>query len=249
LEGLKKANETTTKKLNDNSVNPNIGLDDFVYSVSQNLRAPLASVKGLLSIAKDHKKWNIPELDQLLGLMESSVYNLDTTLREILDYSRNARLEVVPESIDIQALVNECFDDLEYVDDVSGIDKVVIAPNAIPFYTDKYRLSVIFNGILSNAVHGRDRNKEKTTITVEAAVTNRYLNLKFEDNGVGIKEEYLPQVCDIYYRAHEQGKGAGLGLYVVREVVEKLKGWIHITSVEGKGTTVSILLPNLKPEK
>ena len=70
-------------------------------------------------------------------------------------------------------------------------------------------------------------------------------NIKIEDNGIGIPEKEKAKVFNMFYRANEQSKGSGLGLYIVKETVEKLEGTITLKSEEGQGTTFEIYLPNL----
>jgi signal transduction histidine kinase len=116
----------------------------------------------------------------------------------------------------------------------------------IPFYTDSYRISVIVNNIVSNAIKYRDTKKNDSRLEVTADVTSNELSLIFRDNGIGIPEEYLPRIFEMFYRATERSEGAGLGLYIVRETVEKLYGTIAVESHVGEGTTFRVTLPNLQ---
>jgi signal transduction histidine kinase len=68
--------------------------------------------------------------------------------------------------------------------------------------------------------------------------------MEFHDNGIGIKKEYVKKVFDMFYRATEKSQGSGLGMYIVKQAVDKLKGSIKVKSTFGKGTTIKITLPN-----
>jgi signal transduction histidine kinase len=72
---------------------------------------------------------------------------------------------------------------------------------------------------------------------------------KVEDNGIGIRQQYLANIFDIFYRADENAKGSGLGLYIVKETVDKLGGQIQMQSEYGKGTTFTITVPNFLNKK
>jgi signal transduction histidine kinase len=72
------------------------------------------------------------------------------------------------------------------------------------------------------------------------------IRITLADNGIGIRPEYLDKVCNMFFRATEKAEGSGLGLYIVKQTVEKLKGTIHIRSTYGAGTEMEITLPNLK---
>lgn len=219
-------------------------LDSFVYSVSHNLRAPLMSVLGLLDLAKHENHSSSTSLDQYFSMMETSIHKLDETVKEILDYSRNARQNLTIESIDLKKMIDDHFEKMRFMPGSDLISRTVIVNQQYPFFSDQYRLSVIFNNLISNAIKYSDPSKEKPVIRIVAEIQRDKISLSFEDNGIGIEERYLTRVFDMFFRATEKNKGAGLGLYIVREAVDKLKGSVRIESVVGKGTTFRIELPN-----
>jgi signal transduction histidine kinase len=219
-------------------------LDSFVYSVSHNLRAPLMSVLGLLDLAKHENHSSSTSLDQYFSMMETSIHKLDETVKEILDYSRNARQNLTIESIDLKKMIDDHFEKMRFMPGSDLISRTVIVNQQSPFFSDQYRLSVIFNNLISNAIKYSDPSKEKPIIRILAEIRRDKVSLSFEDNGIGIEERYLTRVFDMFFRATEKNKGAGLGLYIVKEAVDKLKGSVIIESVVGKGTTFRIELPN-----
>ncbi len=238
--------ERTLRKQNNELVKINKELDSFVYSVSHNLRAPLMSVLGLLNLAQFENKGGNETLDNYFEMMQHSIHKLDETLKEILDYSRNARSALTISPVDITRMVQESFDRMKYMEGSDLIVKSVKVNDNIPFYTDSYRISVIVNNIVSNAIKYRDTKKNDSRLEVTADVTSNELSLIFRDNGIGIPEEYLPRIFEMFYRATERSEGAGLGLYIVRETVEKLYGTIAVESHVGEGTTFRVTLPNLQ---
>jgi signal transduction histidine kinase len=220
-------------------------LDSFVYSVSHNLRAPLMSVLGLLDLAKhENHQENSSTLDQYFAMMESSIHKLDETVKEILDYSRNARQNLTIEQIDLKKLIEDNFEKMQFMPGSQLIQREIHISDQYPFYSDNYRLSVILNNLISNSIKYYDASKEKPFIHISAVVTKEKAVLEFEDNGIGIEDKFSAKVFDMFFRATEKNKGAGLGLYIVREAVEKLKGTITMQSVVGKGTRFTIELPN-----
>ena len=103
---------------------------------------------------------------------------------------------------------------------------------------------MILNNIISNAI--RYRNGRDPVIKVNVEITeNGVAQLSIEDNGKGIAKEHINHVCGMFYRATDDGAGSGLGLYIVKETIDKLNGSIEIASVEGKGTTVRLLIPEV----
>lgn len=217
-------------------------LDSLVYSVSHNLRAPLMSVLGLINLAKYEN--DIEAIRHFHTLMERSVNKLDDTLKEILDYAKNARLEPEIEKIDFKEIINETLDKMQFM---SGVDKIrirVTVVDPLPFYSDRYRLSIILNNLISNAIKYHDEAKENSFFTISVTVEEKKAMLVFQDNGIGINAAAIDKIFDMFYRATSKTDGSGLGLYIVKEAVTKLQGRIHIDSKIGIGTTFRIDIPN-----
>lgn len=219
-------------------------LDSFVYSVSHNLRAPLRSVLGLINLARmeDEKQGNF--FSDYFRMMETSMHKLDETLKEILDYSRNARQDLSIEKIDTSKLLSDNLERMQFMPGSDQIVKKIDIKEQHPLFSDRYRLSMIFNNIISNAIKYYDKNKPDPFLRVLIEVDREKVHMEFEDNGIGIDKEYLNKVFDMFFRATQNNEGAGLGLYIVQEAVEKLKGTITIKSEIYKGTTFIIDIPN-----
>lgn len=237
------------RKQNEELAKINKELDSFVYSVSHNLRAPLMSVLGLVNLARvdDRKRDNI--FDQYFNMMSHSIQRLDETLKEILDYSRNARHELNVGLVQIEALLNDCMDRLKYMDGSDTIVKEMRIDQTADLYSDGYRLAVIFNNLLSNAIKYRDTTKERSFVKFHVSITDRYAEIEIADNGIGVNDELLSRVFDMFFRATERSEGAGLGLYIVKETLEKLDGRIEVQSRYGEGTVFRIKIPNLNPQQ
>ncbi len=110
-------------------------------------------------------------------------------------------------------------------------------------HTDTRRLKVVLNNLLSNALRYLDSGKEQSYVKIIGEYKKGNIILTFEDNGIGIQEEHLHKVFEMFYRATSQNTGSGLGLYIVKDAIDKLDGIIKIDSVFGKGTTIQILIP------
>ena len=235
-------------KTNDLLRKINMELDNFVYSVSHNLRAPLMSVLGLVSVARMEDQQG-PEAkgDQLFNMIEHSIHRLDDTLKEILDYSRNARTETSITEVKLDEIFNDTLERLKYLKGFDRIEKQIRIDTEVPIYSDVYRLQVIFQNLISNSIKYQDVEKSNSFIRVEAEVTREEIRIAFSDNGVGIRGEYLSKIFGMFFRATERSEGAGLGLYIVKESVSKLGGEISLDSTFNEGTTFNIRLPNVDP--
>jgi signal transduction histidine kinase/streptogramin lyase len=220
-------------------------LDMFVYSTSHDLRAPLTSLMGLINITRLEKDEMMRKT--LLEMMEKSVQNLDKFIGDILDYSRNSRLQIIPEEIDFEKLIKEILNTLKFAQGSENIERILdIEQDEISFKSDKTRLKIILNNLISNAIRYSDLDKEKPYIKVIIRTFLDRAIIKIEDNGIGIAKEYQSRVFEMFYRATERNTGSGLGLYIVRETAKALSSEITLQSELGKGTTFTLILPNLK---
>jgi signal transduction histidine kinase len=247
-EHKRKKAEKALRKQNEELVKINKELDSFVYSVSHNLRAPLMSVLGLINLVQVENKKTEPDpgINGYFAMMQQSIHKLDDTLKEILDYSRNARSELNIEAVDFKRMVEDSFERMKYMEGSEKIVKTISVDSKATLYTDPYRLSVIINNLVSNAIKYRDVSKDQSIITIDSVITDAKLSVVFKDNGIGISEDYINKIFDMFFRATDRSEGAGLGLYIVKETVDKLHGDIQVTSDMGEGTTFKINIPNIK---
>lgn len=222
-------------------------LDRFVYSVSHDLRAPLASILGLINLADMEKP--SPVFGNYFALIRTSVNRLDGFIKDILDYSRNSRAEVTAEKIDFQKIVAEVQDNVRLMDGAARLKTELKIDNGFDFYSDRARVSILFNNLFSNAIKYQDHRKPVSTICIHVTLSLHQALIKFSDNGIGIAPEHLPKIFNMFYRASENSKGSGLGLYIANETLSKLGGTIKVESEPGLSTTFEITIPDSPPNK
>ena len=239
--------ELALRNQNEELIKINEELDSFVYSVSHDLRAPLLSLLGLLNVSRMDQRPRDPVYNKYFDMMEGSIKKLDGTLKEILDYSRNARTEVLAHQVNLVSLLNDSLKKLENID---GFKEVEISVDTkgihVPFFSDAYRISVVFENLLSNAIKYRSRNK-KCSLHIQVHITRQEAVVAFVDNGIGIDAKILPNVFKMFYRGTERSEGAGLGLYLVKETIQKMGGSIEISSHANIGSTFECRIPNAIP--
>ncbi|UZR94811.1 sensor histidine kinase [Chondrinema litorale] len=234
------------EKQNQELIEVNNALDRFVYSASHDLRAPIASALGLIDITL--REDNLDLIKEYLLLQEKSLRKLDTFIGDIIDFSRNARIDIEQEEISFEQLVKNTFEVYDYMENASLLKKEVIINCKQPFYSDKSRVSIILNNLLSNAIKYSNPYQENPFIKVEVTCSQEICEVKVSDNGLGIPELHIENIFNMFYRAHPDKKGSGLGLFIVKETIEKLKGKITVDSVEGSGTCFTLRLPNMQPK-
>lgn len=223
----------------------NRDLEMFVHSTSHNLRAPLRSVLGLIHLSRQelaiHKTEN---LDQYYGLMENSIHALDDTIRLILDYSRTRQLVEEVEEIDFERMFEEIFNNLEHINSPETIHKEVIVHPGSRFYCSRMKLHLILLNLVSNAIKYYDPEKKQSFVRMQVHRKPDQAVIEIEDNGMGIPTDLQQRVFDMFYRATESSEGSGLGLFIVKETIERLGGSIGLTSAPGIGTTFHLMIPN-----
>ncbi|WP_285008288.1 PAS domain-containing sensor histidine kinase [Pedobacter faecalis] len=235
-EALKSANRDL-KKTNDE-------LDRFVYSVSHDLRAPLASLLGAIEFTETET--DDPEILENLSMMKFSVQKLDGFILDILDYSRNSRLEVKSGPVDLEQMLSETVKNLKFMSQDNGqVDvRLNIRGQAI-LHSDSSRLNTILNNLISNAIRYHNPAAEDPFVLVDVSIGPHEATIRIADNGMGIDPKYHDKVFDMFYRVSKKSVGSGLGLYIVKEAVDKLNGSITLKSEPGRGTEFLLKVPNL----
>jgi PAS domain S-box-containing protein len=223
----------------------NSELDSFVYRVSHDLRAPLTSILGLISLMKietSHEK-----VSEYITLQEKSILKLDLFIKEIINLSRNSRLGITVSEIDFEELINEIFESQHYASSSDKVEHIIEIEEGLSFFTDRQRLSIILNNLISNALKYVNPHEQRPYVKfrVYSGADNNCV-IEVIDNGIGISETYLPKIFEMFFRATQEFSGSGLGLYIVKETVEKLKGKISVKSMMRHGSTFKVVLPNLK---
>ena len=220
-------------------------LDNFVYKVSHDLRAPISSILGLVNIAKNDQA--VENMIACINQIEKSAITQDNFIKDIIELTKNARVKPKRQKIDFEKLVDETFDYLRYSMNSKPAKPKLHLHQDKEFYSDANRMKVIFNNIISNSIKYSDPNH--TEIDIDVEVVNGHAKINIGDKGNGIEKKYQNDVFNMFFRATDQNAGSGLGLYIVKETVHKLKGDVVIESELNKGTTLKMKLPNMRPSK
>ncbi len=219
-------------------------LDSFVYRVSHDLRAPLTSILGLISLMKIET--NPEKIGEYIQLQERSILKLDLFIKEIINLSRNSRLGITVSKIDFPELLNEIFEGQHYTKTAERVERIWDIEDGLAFYTDRQRLSIILNNLISNSLKYANAHQEEPFVKVKVFSENEDCIIEVSDNGIGISDIYLPKIFEMFFRAAQDFAGSGLGLYIVKETVEKLNGKIKVKSKMRQGSVFKVILPNLK---
>lgn len=215
-------------------------LDQFLYSTSHDLRAPIASILGLTYLGK--VEFQEEKARTFMDMIENRIRKLDLVIRDILSLSKSKKMELRMEPIALNDLMEDVLTDIEFNRGRTSI-KLDWPKNANhSFYSDYTQIKIILSNLLGNAVKYHRLDQETPYIHVMFKEMNDAVEIKVEDNGSGIPKESISRIFEMFYRASEQTEGTGLGLYIVKEALDKLKGTIHVESKLGAGSTFTIHL-------
>jgi PAS domain S-box-containing protein len=237
----KKNKEDEIREKNKLLEKTNAELDRFVYSVSHDLRAPLNSIQGLINIGETTN--DIAELKPLMGLMSNRVKKLYGFIDDVISFAKNTRTEIQKDEIDLKNFLEEIVNNAKFRDHASTIDFQLLVSDGLKISSDASRLAVILNNLVDNAIKYHRHEFLNKYIKISAEERNGKILLEVEDNGQGIPQQAQDKIFDMFFRASDNSNGSGLGLYIVKDMVERISGTVSLSSKYGEGTTFMITLP------
>lgn len=230
------------KLKNDELTKANDELNKFVYSVSHDLRSPLTSILGIINLVKVSPELKVAE--EHIKMIEGRVLKLDSFIKNIINYYKNARLENFLDKVDLNMLMSEVLDDFKEL--TKGIQINLKFEIKSDFIGDLFRLRVVLENLISNAIKYQKSSSDFKKIDIYITVDSENLHISISDNGVGIDEKYLQDIFKLFFRIGEsyQVEGNGIGLYLVNEAVVKMGGKIDVESILSKETSFKVVIPN-----
>ncbi len=217
-------------------------LNRFIYSASHDLRAPLASSLGVIRVAKMEVKDKLSK--EYFNKIETSVKKLDIFVQNIINYYKNSKKGDEHVEIVFADLLEDVLESLKshLGSEDAQIDLEIEQQNK--FMGDEFRIRVILSNLISNAVKFKkeDQDKARVAISIKSDLEKCFISVK--DQGMGILEEHIHKVFHMFFKSSSDHSGSGIGLYIVKEALGKLKGNIEVKSKPGSGTEFDITIPN-----
>ncbi|MBX9851313.1 MAG: PAS domain-containing protein [Cytophagaceae bacterium] len=234
-----KISEEHLKSTNDNLRKINIDLDNFIYTASHDLRAPISNIEGLveaLSAGIDNKN---EEMKEIVDLMRISVEKFKDTIKDLTEISRIQKEQFEDiEEINVKELLDEINVGLkEMIDKSKASISIDLEKPTIKF--SKKNLRSIFYNLVTNAI--KYRSPQRTPeIKIKTQQVDGYALFSIQDNGLGIPERHQNKIFSMFKRFHDHVDGTGVGLYIVKRIVDNSGGMIKVDSEEGRGTQFKV---------
>lgn len=246
LERIKRKNKVLERIIEERTKELKVSneqLEAFVYKASHDIKGPLKSIIGLTALGK--KEVDDPVAIEYFNHILKSTKKLDKLLMELLQLARVKRAVVKKEKVKFENLIQDAISHFKHFPDFDKIKIEVEVFQPKDFYSDRNLIYSIIQNLIENPIKYQDKRKEERFLKISVAVSEKAAYLIFEDNGMGIPEQYHEKVFDMFFKVNEGSNGTGLGLYLVRTTVEKLKGHISLISEEGQGTSFYVELIGL----
>jgi len=235
-EELKERNQELLKINND--------LDNFIYTASHDLRLPITNIEGLVNTLKstleEVDNTVVPEASTMLNMIDKSINRFKRT---IIDLTEISKVQRTNEEDVLRINCAEIIEDviLSIQDQITTSDADIRvdthACNNIIFSTKNFK-SIVYN-LLSNAVKYRHPDR-KPEITIRTEIKEQHLLLSIQDNGLGINETHLPKLFSMFKRFHNHVDGTGIGLYIIKRIIDNAGGTIEVKSELNKGTLFNV---------
>jgi len=248
-EELSKTNEELNATLETNKLqtklieDKNTELDTFFYRTSHDLKGPIASLRILSYLAKQ----NVKDVEALSYIEKQSqeVERLDSIITGLIKLTKLNDSELQKEKIDFAKLINECIATFRSLPNFSQVAFKKDVQNDVDFYSEWTLLNAIIQNLIENAI--KYSNDQSPSVQIRVSYASGNIIIEVEDNGQGIAMEHQPKIFEMFYRANNNANGAGLGLYILKRSVSRLKGTVEIKSELGAGSIFTVKLPSLVP--
>ncbi|SDL00654.1 PAS domain S-box-containing protein [Catalinimonas alkaloidigena] len=220
----------------------NADLDNFIYAASHDLKAPINNIEGLMRSLIHRLSPEIlgtARVAQILSAIGLSIERFKRTVTDLTEVAKLQKNEEVNSQIDLASLIEEVRLDLAHaLEDAPGTLEVDVAACEALYFSRKNLKSIVYN-LLSNAIKYRSPERP-VHILVKSWQEEKHAVLSVTDNGLGMDDTQEQKIFGMFKRLHSHVEGSGVGLYIVKKIMENAEGWIEVSSEVGVGTTFRV---------
>lgn len=225
-------------KLLANLERQNQELNDYAHMISHDLKSPLQSLDALTTwIKQDYAEGLGDGGKEIINLIRENVEKMDTLIQGILEYSTIGKVEKKLYSVDLNLIIEDIILTVENPENIK-----FSIPRKLPTIKgDQHRLELLFYHLIGNAIKFNDKGR-KGIIEISYSETESYWQFTIKDNGKGIENKYLDKIFIAFQKLENDYKSTGIGLSIVKKIVEAYKGKIKVTSVLNEETAFTFTL-------
>lgn len=214
-------------------------LDQILYRASHDLKTPVSSLEGLLDLMRSENL--TPSQTNLHTYMNQKVSQMNDVLKSLTMFAEASFEKIEVKEVALKKVAEEVLRDLSYLPNYGNVNIEIEYNTLQHVQTDELVLYNILKCLISNSITYRDPVKEGK-VWVNFSKSSEHLHIEVTDDGEGISTGISDSVFDMFFRGSEQSLGQGLGLYIVKSVVDRMKGNVQWISNSGK-TTFHVTLP------
>lgn len=224
----------------------NTELDSFFYRVSHDLKGPIASLLGLSDLVdKDIKD---PDARHFFKMYDHQIRRLNMIVMELINITELNYRDIKLTPINFYEIVDNCISAYAYLPNYSKISFTIDIESNLYFKSEWYIINTILQNLIENSIKYIDINKSQPKVDIIIFKRKDYIFIKIIDNGKGIEAQHHNKIFGMFYRASEEGTGTGLGLFILKRAIERLKGDVSFESQPNVGSTFQVKIPINKEE-
>ncbi len=223
---------------------------ELISNISHDLRTPLTAIRGYVEGIQDGIADTPEKMDRYLTTIYHKTMEMDHLIHELTFYSRidTNRIPYDYRKLPVKEYFDECARELSVELATKGTELIYTndAGAGVMIIGDPEQLKRVIHNIVGNSVKYADKTKDRQQILFRVRETGDFIQIELEDNGLGIPKKNLPFIFDRFYRTDasrsSSGGGSGIGLSIVKKIIEDHSGRVWALSEEGKGTTICMVL-------
>jgi signal transduction histidine kinase len=218
-------------------------LKTLVYRISHDFRSPLCSIEGVLSLIRDSETQSHEEMKEYITLIAKVVTKMGGIITNLNSFQYIYADEVNIEATTLEGLKSKLIENISNIPGYSEVDLDISVTGKPEIFLEYNLLIAICYNLIHNSITFSDKNKKHQQIRCDIECFENTVSVVVEDNGIGIPDEIKGRVFEMFFRGSTRSRGAGLGLFITKEILERLNGQIKVESREESGTRISILIP------
>lgn len=221
----------------------NFDLDSFIYTASHDLKAPISNIEGLIAALETilHEEGVVKdEIDKIIAMMSGSVVRFKKTILDLTEITKTQKnFEEDISTINCKEIIEDVMHSIQSMIDRKNVKIDIDTAHCAEINFSRKNLKSIVYNLISNAIKYSSPERQPE-IFIKAENRNDYVLLTVKDNGLGIKQQDQAKVFSMFKRLHDHVEGTGVGLYIVKRIIDNAGGKIELESEVGKGTVFKL---------